>query len=107
MCNIIIPGLPTILTGHIVPKLTVASLIGIRVLCEAGCTVVFTKSKCDVIHNEKIIFWGFKDPATDLWTLPINTTTADSMGKVGKPHKNPSAVDNSEGINLAIFTHSI
>jgi hypothetical protein len=31
MRDIIIPGLPTILTGHIVPKLTIASLIGIRV----------------------------------------------------------------------------
>jgi hypothetical protein len=32
---------------------------------------------------------------------------ADSKGKMGKPHKNPSAVDNSEHINLATFTHSI
>jgi hypothetical protein len=65
MCKITIPGLPTIFTGHIIPKLTIASLIGIRVLCKAGCTVVFTKSKCDIIYNEKIILWGFKDPATN------------------------------------------
>ncbi len=42
MCDITIPGLPIILTGHIVPKSTIASLIGIRVLCEAGCSVLFT-----------------------------------------------------------------
>jgi len=41
VCDIIIPGLPTVLLGHIVPSLTVASLIGIRPLCKAGCTVVF------------------------------------------------------------------
>jgi hypothetical protein len=29
VCNITIPGLPTILSGHIVPHLTVASLLGI------------------------------------------------------------------------------
>jgi hypothetical protein len=33
--------------------------------------------------------------------------TADSKGKVGKPHKNPSKVDNSERIDLATFMHSI
>ncbi len=41
VCDIEIPGLPTILVGHIVPSLTVASLIGIHPLCKAGCTVVF------------------------------------------------------------------
>ena len=41
VCDVTIPGLPTILLGHIVPSLTVASLIGIRPLCKAGCTVVF------------------------------------------------------------------
>jgi hypothetical protein len=69
--------------------------------------VVFTKAKCEVIYNEKIILRGYKDPSTDLWTLPINVTTEDSKGKVGKPHKNPNVIDNSERIDLATFTHSI
>ena len=54
-CNITIPGLPQILTGHIVPQLKIASLIGIRVLCEAGCKVTFDKDYCDVIYDGKII----------------------------------------------------
>jgi hypothetical protein len=41
MCDIIIPGLPTTLMGHIVPELSIASLFGIHVLTEAGCTVKF------------------------------------------------------------------
>ena len=41
VCDIEIPGLPTVLLGHIVPSLTVASLIGIYPLCKAGCKVVF------------------------------------------------------------------
>ncbi len=36
VCDIQIPGLPTVLTGHIVPSLSIASLIGIRQLCKVG-----------------------------------------------------------------------
>ncbi len=40
-CNIHIPGLPTVLTVHIVPHLAIASIIGIRPLCKVGFTVIF------------------------------------------------------------------
>ena len=48
MCDIKIDGLPTVLTGHIMPDLSIASLVGIRVLTEAGCTVTFDKTRCIV-----------------------------------------------------------
>jgi hypothetical protein len=51
ICDIDIPGLPTTLTGHIVPNLAIASLFGIRVLCKAGCKVVFDDNKCNVYFN--------------------------------------------------------
>jgi len=70
-CDITIPGLPMVLVGHVVPKLSIASLIGIRVLCDAGCEVLFTKTNCDVWYKGKVILSGTKDPSTDLWTLPI------------------------------------
>ena len=57
--------------GRIVPFLSAASLIGIRPLCKAGCTVVFDDKKCNVMYNGMVILRGFKDPSTDLWTLPI------------------------------------
>ncbi len=41
VCDMMIPSLPTVLEGHIVPDLQVASLLGIRILCQAGCIVVF------------------------------------------------------------------
>jgi hypothetical protein len=77
MCNIIIPGLPTTLFGHIVPELSIASLFGIRVLTEAGCMVKFDNKKCVIRYNGKIILIGGKDPTTDLclWTLPIISPT--------------------------------
>ena len=77
MCDIIIPGLPTTLMGHIVPEVSIASLFGIRVLTAAGCTIKFDNEKCVVKYNGTIILRGMKDPTTDLWTLPI-------VGSAGK-----------------------
>jgi hypothetical protein len=77
MCDIILPGLPTTLVGHIVSELSIASLFGIRVLMEAGCTVTFDNLKCVVQYNNRTIFVGLKDPTTYLWTLPI----VDPAGK--------------------------
>ena len=71
VCNIKIPGLPKLLTGHIVPSLKIVSLIGIRPLCKARCKVVFDNKKCNVWYNGKVILAGAKDSATNLWTLPI------------------------------------
>jgi hypothetical protein len=48
MCDIHIDGLPLVLTGHIIPELSIASLFGIVVLTEAGCKVRFDKSACMV-----------------------------------------------------------
>jgi hypothetical protein len=71
ICDVRIPGLPTILTGHIMPDMTTASLFGIRILCKAGCKVVFDNEKCQVFYNNKVILSGVKDPVSDLWTLPV------------------------------------
>ena len=79
ICNIMIPGLPQVLTGHVVPHLAIASLIGIRPLCNAGCKVTFDQEKCDVIYDGKDILRGFKDWATDLWTLPINANMQTAL----------------------------
>ena len=51
MCDIITPGLPTTLVGHILPELSIASLFGIRVLTAAGCTVKFDIEKCVIKYN--------------------------------------------------------
>ena len=85
ICDIDIPGLPTTLTGHIVPHLAIASLFGIRVLCKAGCKVVFDDDKCDVMYQGKLILQGYKDPSTDLWTLPIVPTPTPGTTAQG-PH---------------------
>jgi hypothetical protein len=55
MCDIQIPGLLTVLVGHIVLSLSIESLIGICPLCKTGCKVVFDNNKFDLgweIHSE-------------------------------------------------------
>ena len=71
MCDVKIDGLPFVLTGHIIPDLSIVSLFGIRLLTEAGCTITFDKKFCTVRYNSTIILQGKKDVATDLWTLPL------------------------------------
>ncbi len=73
MCNIHIYGLPFVLTGHIIPDLSIASLFGIQVLMDAGCEVTFMKNECIVKYNGATILRGKKDTTTDLWTLPLGT----------------------------------
>jgi hypothetical protein len=72
ICNVAIPGLPFfVLNGHIAPNITMASLLGIGILCKAGCKVIFTVETCCVIYNGKVILMGYKEPKSNLWTLPI------------------------------------
>ncbi len=66
ICSIIILGLPMILTGHIFPGLSMAYLMGIRVLCKAGHKVIFTDSRYEVKYQNKVILHGTKNPATKI-----------------------------------------
>jgi hypothetical protein len=72
VCAVMIPGLPTVLMGHIMPDMTTASLFVIRVLYKAGCQVLFDDNKCQVIFNGTVILTGYKDIASNLWMLPIH-----------------------------------
>jgi hypothetical protein len=57
-CNVVVPGLPKPLRGHIIPDLAMASLFCIRPLCNAGCIVVFHKDRVEVQFKGKIILVG-------------------------------------------------
>jgi hypothetical protein len=120
VCDIQIKGLPTTLVGHIVPSLTVASLIGIQPLCKAGCTVVFDDKKCDVVYDGRVILRGYIDPSTDLWTLPIPKTVCAAPGPTVLPQSgpcidcaphlpvlHPEASNYHPTIAVASFTHSV
>ena len=57
-----------------------ASLMGIRILCKAGCKIIFNETKCVVKYNGNIILIGVRDPTTDLWTLPITPAVINEAG---------------------------
>jgi hypothetical protein len=42
-----------------------------RLLCKAGCCVMFDDDQCNINYNGKVILHGYIDPSTDLWTQLI------------------------------------
>ena len=112
-----------VLVGHVVPKLSISLLIGIRVLCNAGCEVLFTKINCNVWYKGKVILSGTKDPSMDLWTLPIGPQNEQAKKTMIEQKFLPPALrpvsqspkksitiplDAHDGSNqVASFTHSI
>jgi hypothetical protein len=58
MCDIIIKGLPFMLTGYIIPDLSIASLFGIQVLTKVGCDITLDKHTCKVWYNGNVILTG-------------------------------------------------
>ncbi len=110
VCNIAIPSLPTVLTGHIGLALAVALLVGICLLRKAGCRVTFDNNMCDVAFDGNVILRGYKDPMTDLWKLPITSDGIQSAISQSSPVLNNAPDPNStllSGVQLAPFTHSI
>jgi hypothetical protein len=107
VCDITIPGLLFILTGHVVPHLAIASLIGIRPLCDAGCTVTFDIDKCDVIYGGNVILRGLKDAATGLWTLPIDASKSALPQSSPDSNRAQDSIGIHPRVQLATFTHSV
>jgi hypothetical protein len=111
MCDIHIEGLPTVLTGHIIPNLSIASLFGIRVLTDTGCTVTFDKEHCTVQYNGNIIFSGNKDPSTDLWSLPLGSNQGKTSHHVNNLILPAAPVNAGAHANMttqiAFFMHTV
>jgi hypothetical protein len=107
-CDVHIRDLPTVLTGHIIPDLSIASLFGVRVLTEAGCKVPFNKVKCTIRYDNKIILEGGKDRTTDLWTLPIGSLPMKS-NYIAQPPTSASDIAHAHyaTTQIAFFTHTV
>ena len=55
-CTMDIPWLPNdSKEAHIIPGLAHASLISIKILCDAGCKVTYDDDGCRVYYNNKIV----------------------------------------------------
>jgi hypothetical protein len=68
------------------PDITTASLFGIRILCKAGCKVVFDDATCQVIYDGIVILKGYKDPVSNLWTLPVLPSSNPTQTSLDAPH---------------------
>lgn len=67
------PLLPdTATTAKIIPELKGKSLIAVKQLNDAGCTVILHPKYCIVLHKNKIMLHGIKCPETKLWIIPLN-----------------------------------
>ncbi len=107
ICNITIPSLPFTLVRHIVPEMKMVFLLGIRVLCKTGCTVIFDDKKCQIIFNNKVILTGYKDPLNNLWTLPIcHEEHRTSPGSVKLTRPQPGHCKNCTPMSPMIAQHT-
>ncbi len=105
ICNVIITDLLTVLTSQILPEMTTASLFGICIVCKAGCTVVFNNDKCRVIFNKKVILTGYKDPISELWTLPILQNNELQTAHDAKHHQLPGTCMDSTPLHAINFSN--
>ena len=75
ICNLDIRWLPNAMTeAYIVPGLAHSSLISTLNFFNAGCKVMFDQNKCRVYYQGKRVITGGRDPMTELWRLPINSS---------------------------------
>jgi hypothetical protein len=56
------------------------------------------------MYDRKLILRGYKDPQTDLWTLPITSGTIKQQSTVGKDLKDQK---NPQPVHVIGFTHSV
>jgi hypothetical protein len=76
-CTIDFPLLPPRARAtHIIPGLASHSLLSIMSLCNAGCTVHFTKIGCTIIYHGRTIVCGHKCTRTGLRMIPLSKDTS-------------------------------
>ena len=95
-CTLDIPWLPNkAKEAHIVPGLAHASLISIKILCNAGCKVTYDDDECHVYYKKKVVWLRKKEQQRGLWILPLTdntrqpqtTTTANDYNRIDETHK--------------------
>ncbi len=73
--------------------------------------MTFDNDKCDVIYNGWVILRGLKDPASDLWTLPISPVDMQTSQSRSAPLLDRALHVSDEAphpaVDLASFTHSV
>ena len=88
-CTLDLPDLPAdARAAHIIPGLASHSLLSVVTMCNAGCTVTFTKISCTIVYHGRTIVCGHKCTKTGLWMVPLrgaNTQAAGPPTVLSKP----------------------
>ncbi|OEU17012.1 hypothetical protein FRACYDRAFT_239613 [Fragilariopsis cylindrus CCMP1102] len=88
------------------------SLISVPVLCDADCTVVFKKKNVQVIKENKIIIEGPRDAETNLWLMPLESNTTNTVKPIKRPfviqlkHTANSAYQQKSASHLQAWHHA-
>ncbi len=78
-CTLDLPVLPVgARAAHIIPGLVSHSLLSVVTMCNAGCTVTFTKINCTITYRGCMIICGPKCTRTGLWMVPLKETNAQA-----------------------------
>jgi hypothetical protein len=71
-CTLDLPELPaTTRNAHIIPGLASHSLLSVNAMCNAGCTVTFTKIGCTIVYRGRTIICSYKCMCTGLRMVPL------------------------------------
>ena len=81
-------------------------LISISVLCDNGCTVIFTKQSVHVNKDRKTILTGYREPFTKLWIFPHAENTPPA-GQQVEPRINEILPDRTMSDTLNFLHRSM
>jgi hypothetical protein len=75
-CTLVIPSLPPgARATHIIPGLALHLLLSVVTMCNAGCTVTFSKIGCTIVYRGRTIVCGHKCTRTGLWMIYLTEIT--------------------------------
>jgi hypothetical protein len=78
-CTLDLSNLPAgARAAHIIPGLASHSLLSVVTMCNAGCTVTFTKISCTIAYRGRTIVCGHKCTRTGLWMVPLSKSKSQA-----------------------------
>ena len=75
------------------------NLLSVGQFCDAGCTAIFDKEKCEIRRNNNILLRGDREKRNGLWYIPLYTSEgAPLLTKVSKPTQYISSYEGAKTI---------
>jgi hypothetical protein len=88
-CTLDIPSLPPgAHAAHIIPGLASHSLLSTVMMCNAECTITFTKIRCTIMYCGQTKVCGHKCTWTGLWIIPLtpwSPTAPTALSAINPP----------------------